>query len=214
MKQLVCLVADKNMEATITGLLSRPQALGIRSIDYTVIVHPHRDPGCFNEAPEFLKIYRETHAHALVLLDRQWDGAPASTGEELQDLLREQLQRAGLSDWAEPIVIDPELEAWVFSDSPSVEKCLGWDDKRPPLRTWLQGKDLWPEQAVKPPDPKAAVERILYQVRKPRSSSIYRELARAVSVERCSDRAFLQFKSVLSRWLSDRAAPTENDPNN
>jgi hypothetical protein len=198
MSDLVCLVADKNMEAAADGLLSRPQALGIRPIDYTLIVHPRRDPGCFHEAPEFLKMYRATHAHALVLLDRSWDGAPASTGEKLQELLRVQLQQDGLADWAESIVIDPELEAWIFSDSPWVERCLGWSGQG--LKAWLVDQKLWPATAAKPPDPKSAVEQVLYQVKKPRSSSIYRELARNVSVERCCDKAFLQFKAILRQW--------------
>lgn len=32
MKDLVCLVADKNIEAAMAGLLARPRALGIRTL--------------------------------------------------------------------------------------------------------------------------------------------------------------------------------------
>ena len=37
---LLCLVADKNMEAAVSGLLSRPRALGIRPIARELMVPP------------------------------------------------------------------------------------------------------------------------------------------------------------------------------
>jgi hypothetical protein len=52
MSELICLVADKNMEAVMQGHFTRPQALGIRAIQHEVVVHPRRDPGCFHEAAE------------------------------------------------------------------------------------------------------------------------------------------------------------------
>jgi hypothetical protein len=58
MIDLVCLVADKNIEAAIEGILQRPSALGIREVQFEVIVHPNRDPGCFHQASELLAGYR------------------------------------------------------------------------------------------------------------------------------------------------------------
>ena len=202
MSDLVCLVADKNMEAALDGLLQRPQALGIRPLDYELLVHPRRDPGCFHEAPEFLRPYRSSHAHAIVLLDQAWDGSPAAQGIELQRMLEGQLDRAGLLGWAQVIVIDPELEVWLFSDSPWVEQCLGWTGQTRSLRSWLERQHLWPAEINKPADPKFAAERALYEVRKPRSSSIFRDLARNISVERCADGAFLRLKILLRQWFT------------
>lgn len=201
MSDLICLVADKNMEAVIQGLLARPAALGIRPVQYELLVHPRRDPGCFREAADFLKPYRTAHDHAVILLDHAWEGAPAETGDQLKQMLDDRLASAELLGWAEAIVIDPELEAWIFSDSPWVEQSLGWSDRPQRLRTWLQLRGLWAPMSDKPADPKAAVERALYEVRKPRSSSIYRELASNVSVDRCTDPAFVQLRRVLQRWL-------------
>jgi len=198
---LVCLVADKSQEAALAGLFGRPAALGVRSFEVEIIVHPHRDPGCFHEAAELLRGFRGTTAHAIVLLDRAWEGAPAPTGEELERQLAERLQSDGLTPWAEPIVLDPELEVWVFSDSPHVEETLGWAGRVPALRAWLAAEGLWPEAMPKPGDPKAALDRALREVRRPRSSSIYRTLAERVSVERCSDRAFLRLRSLVSGWF-------------
>ena len=49
-KDLIILVADKNMEHTIKGLLARPPALGIRPLSFDIRVHPERDAGCRGEA--------------------------------------------------------------------------------------------------------------------------------------------------------------------
>jgi hypothetical protein len=201
MSDLICLVADKNMEAVMEALFTRPQALGIQAIQHDVVVHPRRDPGCFHEAEEFLKTYRYSHAHALALLDHAWQGAPATTGLQLEEMLRERFRRTGLYDWAEVVVIDPELEVWVFSDSPWVDRCLGWSGRNVPLRAWLQSEQLWPVAAQKPTLPKVAVERSLHELRRPRSSSIYRDLATNVGLDRCTDAAFLRLRALLQMWF-------------
>ena len=69
MIDLFCLVADKSMEATISGLLDRPESLGIRRITRETVVHDRRDPGCFHYAADFLRGYRSRANHALVILD-------------------------------------------------------------------------------------------------------------------------------------------------
>jgi len=43
---LIALVADADMEAAVRALLSRPSALGIRSITFDVKRHIQRDAGC------------------------------------------------------------------------------------------------------------------------------------------------------------------------
>jgi hypothetical protein len=46
--------------------------------------------------------------------------------EEIEDEVEEKLSRSGWEDRARCVVIDPELEVWVWSDSPEVDRCLGW----------------------------------------------------------------------------------------
>ena len=204
MKDLVCLVADKNMEATVRGLLARVDALGIRALEFDAFVHPQRDPGCFRNAHEFLRSRRSDYRHGLVLFDRAWEGAPARSAADLEAELRARLWQVSMADWADVIVIDPELEVWVWSDSPHVERHLGWRGRNPGLQTWLRGKGLWEEGRPKPEDPKAAVEQALEAVRLPRSSSIYGKLARSVSVERCLDPGFRRFRELLQSWFPRR----------
>lgn len=198
---LLCLVADKNMEAAIRELLSRPESLGIRAIECRLETHPRRDPGCFREGAEFLRGRHSEAERAMVVLDHAWAGVPADSGHELEALLEGQLAQTGDEGWAKAIVIEPELEAWVFSGSVHVSEALGWTDRSPTLREALASQSLWPEDHHKPTDPKAAMEWALRQVRMPRSSSIYGELASRVSTTNCTDRAFVRFRRILRDWF-------------
>lgn len=201
MIDLICLVADKNIEATMQGILARPSALGIPTISYETIVHPNRDPGCFHQWNDLLAGFRNRAAHALIVLDFAWDGAPVRSGVELESLLGESIARIYSENWACPLVIDPELEAWIFSDSPHVAAALGWSEQFAHMRDVLAVQGHWPNSHEKPPDPKAAVEWILRCTRTPRSSSLYRGLASKVSFDRCRDRAFLRLKTRLVDWF-------------
>jgi hypothetical protein len=98
-------------------------------------------------------------------------------------------------------VIAPELETWVWSDSPRVDRVLGWNRDDLSLREWLREKGLLEEGAVKPTEPKRAVELTLRTVRTPRSSSIYFELAQRVSTDRCTDPAFEKLRRCLREWF-------------
>ncbi len=199
-RDLIALVADKNIEFAVKGLLSRPPALGIREVSSSVVPHPHRDPGCFLRAPEFLRPFRQRFRHALVLLDREGSGRDSETRERLEEDLEERLAR----DWedrAAAVVLDPELEVWLWSDSPHVETVLGWKDRSPNLRTWLSETGFLKDAAVKPVRPKEAATKALKLVRKPRSSALYRQLAEKVSFKRCSDPAFLKFQQTLRDWF-------------
>jgi hypothetical protein len=196
---LVCLAADKNIEAAIDGILQRSGSLGIRGVRCETIVHPNRDPGCFHQSGELLRGYRDRAAHGLVVLDRAWDGAPPAAGEELEERLEGSL---GLGDWARAVVIDPELEVWVFSDSPHVARSLGWPGGMIGLREALAAQDLWRAEQAKPRDPKTAVEWALRRARKPRSSALFRDLALHVGLSHCQDRAFLRLRRLLVDWFA------------
>ena len=201
MIDLVCLVADKNMRAAIEGMLQRVHALGIVEIRFETIVHPRRDSGCFHQWNELLGGHRERAKHGLVVLDRAWDGAPAETGIALESLLEDSLRTSGLGDWARAVVIDPELEVWVFSDSPHVARSLGWREGTAALREALTAQGLWNQEDAKPADPKAALQWALRKARKPPSSSLFRELAGTVSLDRCQDRAFVRLRDLLVGWF-------------
>ena len=99
------------------------------------------------------------------------------------------------------IVIDPELEQWVWADSPHVDSALGWKDRDPALRHWLEASGMLTSGMVKPDRPKEAMLAALKAVRKTPSSSLHTEIAKKVTLDRCIDGAFLKLKSVLQKWF-------------
>ena len=211
MKDLVILAADKNAEFALRGLLGRPMALKIRKVDADVFVHPERDPGCLNRGAQFLASLSKQYRFALLVFDLSGCGREAEGALALEQAVEASLASA----WAErsaAIVLDPELEVWVWSDSPHVDAALGWNEGA--LRPWLVGQGLLASGATKPADPKAAVEAARRKVGKPRSSAIYGEIASKVSVERCTDRALAKFRSRLTEWFpepADRAVGGHED---
>ncbi len=198
---LAVLTADKNMKFALEGLLSRPQALAVRPISAVYYIHPESDPGCLLHADAFLRPFAKRFAHAIVMFDREGCGQEETPRNELEKQVTTMLSRSGWADRATVIVIDPELENWVFSDSPEVDAALGWRGNDPPLRKWLENKTYLLAGQIKPARPKEAMEEALRYIRMPRSSSIYGRIARRVSVGRCTDDAFQKLKTTLQEWF-------------
>lgn len=197
---LVLLVADKNIEHGVRGLLSRAEALGIRPLSSTTYVHPQRDPACAQKPHEFLRQFASDYDRALVMFDYQGCGRENRVPAQLEEDVRKLLSVNGWDGRADAVVIVPELEAWVFSTSPQVETCLAWPGS-PSLREWLEARGLWSQHQTKPADPKVALEAALAKLRRPRSSAIYEDLARLVSFGQCHDAAFNRFRTVLQEWF-------------
>lgn len=203
---LVALVPGKDERETLDGLLSeRQQSLGIAAIRYEILVHPRRDAGCFHEAPAVLQPFLRRSRHALVLFDYEGSGQEARTAQEVLEDLQLRLASDGWKDRAAVVVIDPELEIWLWADSPRVETELGWIDRDRPLRDWLHEKGWWEVGQRKPERPKEALEKTLREVRVPRSSAIYGRLARRVGLRQCQDPSFHQLRDLLCSWFP--AAP-------
>ena len=200
MMDLVCIVADKQIRAALSGLLERPRALGIRPITKEILLHPEHDPGCFHSPAEILRGYRHVAEHALIILDHDWDGVPTTSGADLESGIDEKLVSAGMADWAVPVVIDPELEAWVFGSSPRVAEVLGWTGPAS-LRETLERQGFWEPDALKPADPKAALEHVLRRTGKSRSASLFRRIAQRAGTRSCHDRAFVRLRTVLQAWF-------------
>ncbi len=200
-KDLVLLVADKDMAYAVSGVLHRTKSLGIRDITERIYVHPERDPGCLLWGHDFLRPFLNQYSHAIVLLDHHGSGNEQLGPEELEMRVEKNLSNSGWGSRAAAIVIAPELEVWVWSDSPHVEAVLGWERRQPDLRTWLGQEGLIDPSRAKPDRPKQAMEEALRFARKPRSSSLYGELAKQVSLQHCTDRAFERLKTLLQAWF-------------
>jgi len=200
---LIVLVADLDMENAVRGILKRTRSIGIRHVEADILRHPWRDSGCCTDGVSFLAPFVNQFDHALLLFDREGCGREICSTEELEDEIGRNLAEAGWGERGAVVILDPELENWVWSDSPHVDEELGWKEHQPPLRPWLIQKDFLQTQNSKPFRPKEAVEAALREVRKPRSPSLYSDLAEKVSLLRCSDRSFIKLKTTLQQWFKE-----------
>ncbi|MBL8187000.1 MAG: hypothetical protein JNK38_03280 [Acidobacteria bacterium] len=201
MKNLVLLVPDKDIEYTLKGVLARHQALGIRQIEFDCFAHPEHDPGCLRTSESFLRPLLNRYEHALVLFDREGCGKEQLSRDAIEQEVESRLSLSGWADRAKAIVLDPEIEIWVWSDSPHVDKVLGWENRQPDLRTWLQGQNFLSPGQLKPQRPKEAMQSALRNSGKSRSSALFFQLAENVSLTRCVDPAFLKLKTILQQWF-------------
>jgi hypothetical protein len=201
-KDLVVLTADKNAQFALRGIMSRGRAMRIRSIQVDFHVHPGRDPGVLRNAHEFLRAFARSHGHALVVLDREGCGQEQVSRDELETTIEGALRNTGWGDRGRAIVIDPELDIWVWSDSPHVPSELGWLESDPAVVAWLEEQGF-AFAGRKPERPKEALEAVLRKVCRPRSSAIYQALAEKVGLSRCTDQAFDKLRTTLQAWFAE-----------
>jgi hypothetical protein len=199
MKDLVILVADKNMQFALKGALSRPIAMGIRPLSYEFRVHPGRDGGVRKTGPEILALERRVFNHALLILDFEGSGTELLAAPPLEHQLDARLQ-GHWQDRARAIVIEPELDIWVWGSDNALEAAIGWSESLH-IRGWLQQRGFDFDKNGKPARPKEALEDALRKSRLPRSSAIYEHIANRISLHRCADRAFLRLKNQMVTWF-------------
>lgn len=205
MLDLVILVADKNMEFALRGLLTRHQSIGIRPIPDDKIKYlryPMHDPGCRLRGYELLREYGGKASHAMLLFDREGCGREDPSRIELEKEVEEHLTQSGWEVNAAVIVIDPELEIWVWSGSRQVIQTLGWAGHDPGLEKWLKDEGFTEsEDQLKPKNPKEALDGALRIAHKPRSSALYKALAKNVGLASCQDPAFIKFTKTMKLWF-------------
>ncbi len=136
------------------------------------------------------------------MFDHEGSGKETATSPKaLQESLNESFAISAWGEQAKAIVLAPELEVWIWGDSPHVDEVTGWRNREPGLRQWLVGLGYLQEGEAKPSRPKEAFEAALREAQKPRSASLYLQIAKKVSLRRCKDTAFLEFKSILVNWF-------------
>lgn len=209
MRDCFFLVADKNMEGMLKGFFSRKAfhlSLGCGPFTFDprqdlMVAHGQNDPGLYTRANEFLQPYSKTHRHAVVMIDVDWVGSPGK--DAILQRLRDHLCDAG---WIEEhgcgVVVDPELENWVWQDTSHLCSSLGFSRPFADLRAILEDNGFWHPLEAKPHRPKEAMEWVLRRTHTRRSSAIYRHLAMQVSVRGCTDEAFQTLRQAFVRWFA------------
>ena len=199
MEDLVLLVADKNMHFALKGALGRPEALGIHPIEFEFRVHIWRDGGVRKTGPEMLALERRRFKHALLVLDFEGSGTDLPNAEALES----QLDRRLSGSWqgaAKAIVIEPELDVWIWGADNAVEAAIEWPPGKG-MREWLRDRGFTFEANGKPTRPKEALEAALRLIGLPRSSALYQAIAEKISLRRCGDESFIRLRQQLTNWF-------------
>jgi len=203
MRDCVFLVADSQIGAMIRGFLGRDNchlSLGCGPFDFEaeqdLVIDPNRDPGVYTRGFEVLAPYAATHRRAVVILDAAWDGSPGA------ELIRSKISKDLHAHWGEHLVVvlDPEVEAWIWQDNLHVSAALGVADFAA-LRSELERESFWRAGEAKPFKPKEAVEYTMRQTRTPRSAAVYHRIASRVSTKACIDPAFRSLSDGLAVWF-------------
>lgn len=199
-KDLIVLAADGSMKLALEEVLRRYHSLGIREISYEIIQHLNHDPGVLQSGYLLLQAQSRNYLHALAVCDRHGCGREDLPREQLEAMIEDSLSKHWV-DRAAAVVIDPELENWLWTDSPHVAKEIGWPDGMAALREWLLNEGFLAQGRSKPNAPKAALEKALRLTAKRRSSALYQTLASKVSLRQCIDPAFLKLSETLRGWF-------------
>lgn len=202
MRDLVVLVPDKNTEFAVRGAIRREKALGIRSLDCKVIVEPGRDGGVRRRGVQILSVERRQFGHGLLIFDYEGSGAngpAAATEAELDEALR-----SGWGDRGKAIVIEPEVDIWMWGAETHLKDVVGWSGAQG-IRDWLSSKGFVFSPQGKPLRPKEALEEVFREARIPRSSAQYESLAGRLSMARCQDAAFHRLHHTLVQWFGQGA---------
>ncbi len=202
MKDLIILVADQNMRDCIDGLMPRfHHVLNTSRINYDIFVHTNRDPGCRTQSSDFLKTFQKKYKFSLVIFDKEGCGKESLTRTELEEDVEKTLSFNGWANRSKAIVIDPELENWIWIKSPRLAEIINWENTES-LYQWLEEQGYLAINNTKPNSPKEAFEKALYISKKRRSSSIYKQIATQVSFKTCIDLSFLKLKDTINNWFS------------
>ncbi|MBI4082273.1 MAG: hypothetical protein HY423_06635 [Candidatus Lambdaproteobacteria bacterium] len=202
---LVVLTADLDTENALRGLLESPERLAIRQITYDLLRHPMRDNGCRTQSGDHLRRHCDTHSHALVVFDLHGSGHEHRGRDAVESQVMNDLNINGWEDRAEVVVIDPELEAWVWSDSSHVSRILGFGSNVS-LKQWLIEQTFLQQGQAKPANPKGALKSVLRHTKTPFSASDFQKLASSIHFYRCTDPTFQKLLATLRAWFP--AAPS------
>lgn len=209
MRDLLVYVADGNMAEAVGGLLDRDRAhrvigCGPFTFDSRTdikVAKGQSDPGVYTRADALMQPFAQEYARAVVIMDEEWEGSPGAAA--IEERLRAHLTAAGWPpEQALALVVSPEADVWLWSDSPHTAVALGWASWDA-LRLAMEQVGLLEPDQTKPSRPKEAAEWALGQGPKriPRSSKLYRQVSGKVSVRRCEDNALTVFISQLRTWF-------------
>jgi hypothetical protein len=125
MKDLLIFVADADAQAFMRGILSRPQALAVRTITFDIERHPLHDSGILQNGAELARMKKGYYRKALLMWDHHGSGCEHKhAAEEVQATIQAKLDSFTWEGNSAVTVLVPELEQWLwFCESALAAHC-------------------------------------------------------------------------------------------
>jgi hypothetical protein len=99
------------------------------------------------------------------------------------------------------VVIDPELEVWLWQrGNPHIARAFRYNESVS-LEVFLETAGFWSTAALKPVRPKEAVRLLLQRYRGGVPMVVYARIIENISVRGCQDPAFNLLAAALQRWF-------------
>jgi len=212
MRDVIFHLADQHMEAGFRAFFSRDDwhfAMGCQKFD----IDPdserdiyrrggYTDGGLWKHAHTNLVPFKDQYRHAVIVLDADFEPHPGA------DILHQEISENMLdAGWAEDsfcvVVIDPELEAWLWAPNVNVARAFGHDDFGK-MKAALSAEHLWDEGAPKPNDLKRARDRAARLGGKKTGGPIFRGVFAGISkraCDLCEETGFKRMRAALNTWF-------------
>jgi hypothetical protein len=154
MKDLFLFSADADTQAFLGAVLARSSALGTKPINIELDRHPQRDAGMVQSGPELLRMRKGEARYAVMVLDFHGSGADTRSNRSnpvaLQLELQDRLDRATWRSNSLVVVLEPELEHWLWYARVALAK--HWELSRAQvddlILEWSNNAGLKPDEAV------------------------------------------------------------------
>lgn len=209
MRDLVVFVADLTMEKAIETFLTRPDFhrphnLHVRPFDFDprtdLIRIPGNDAGVFTKGHEWVRDFGRGYRHAVLVFDREY-----GTDADATALRNDLCARVCATGWDLNrfcvVVIDPELEAWIWQRNQRVAAPLKFESVADMVAAVRAAGLEWGDGQAKPLRPKEALQAVVRQRGLGWSSAIHRSIIAGVSLVGCQDPAFVELRGALQGWF-------------
>lgn len=192
--------ANATGKTTLLDTVSLVSDIISRAFSFDIFIHPLHDAGCRTTGHEYLRPFEKLYKYCLMIFDFEGCGAEDRLPSEIVADLEEKLAKNGWDKRSKVIIIEPELENWIWVASPHLATETNWQSLEE-LENWLIESGLKRTNDDKPKRPKEAFEAALRKSKKRRSSAIYEDIAKKASFKKCNDSNFAIFLNQIKEWF-------------
>ena len=212
-KHLIIRVADADMERFLNAILNKPEALGIRPIQFDIErnTDARGDSGMRANGAELTRMDKDDYQKVVLMWDYQGCGhehkkSAQTVAKETQD----QLDRISWQANSAVIIVEPELERWLWYCEQAIAEHLHktvaelqqWGE------TYANQRNMSLADLIEQ-DPKGLFEYIVCtHLRRTRTPRNYEQIGKRASIKSLQEsESFRQFAETLQNWFPPSTSP-------